>query len=161
MIDIEQYMLWVWLALFVIAFIVEASTQELVSIWFGIGSLVALCVCGFAPFWVEFIVFSVVTVVALLLTRPLVKKLMDRNVRFTNSDENVGRLVLLEKEVTKFNPGEVRLSGIVYTAILPENSVEEISKGSVVEIVAFKGNKVVIKKVNSNNEEEVKDVFNE
>ena len=84
--NIEDLMVWIWLAVFVITVCVEAATQDFVSIWFAIGSLIALAICYFAPFYVEIIVFAVISLVSLILTRPLVNKLMDRNERYTNTD---------------------------------------------------------------------------
>ena len=54
--NIEDLMVWIWLAVFVITVCVEAATQDFVSIWFAIGSLIALAICYFAPFYVEIIV---------------------------------------------------------------------------------------------------------
>ena len=39
---IESYMLWVWLAVFIIMLIVEAVTQDLVSIWLALGAFISL-----------------------------------------------------------------------------------------------------------------------
>ena len=144
--NIEDLMVWIWLAVFVITVCVEAATQDFVSIWFAMGSLIALAICYFAPFYVEIIVFAVISLVSLILTRPLVKKLMDRNERYTNTDEFVGKRTILEKRVSKFNAGEVKINGIIYSAILPEAETADIEQGTVVEIVALKGNKIIVRK---------------
>lgn len=158
----EAYMMWIWLLVFVITVIVEASTQNFVSIWFSIGALVALCISGFSPFWVEIIVFTVVSCVALIFTRPLVKKLMTTTERFTNIDEIVGKRVVCQKDISKFSSGEVKLNDLVYTAVLMEDSNKEISKGSIVEIVAIRGNKLVVKEVvNDNSSIEILDTKGE
>ena len=94
---IEQYMIWVWLAVFIITVATEAGTQDFVSIWFSVGSLIAMAICYFAPFYVEIIVFAVISLASLILTRPLVKKFMDRTTRYTNADEFVGKKTILEK----------------------------------------------------------------
>ncbi len=140
-------MLWIWLGVFVLAFVIEALTQDLVSIWFGLGALVALCITGFTDWWVQLIVFVAVSAVALLATRPLVKKILARSERKTNSDDYVGQKVKTISEVTKFDGGEVKLNGIVYTAILMEDTDETIPTDTVVEVVAIKGNRLVIKKI--------------
>lgn len=143
----EQYMLWIWLGVFVAAVILEAVTQDFVSIWFSIGALVCLCICNTIPYWGEFIIFSVISLITLILTRPLVKKMMDRNVRYTNVDEVIGMRVKVIKEISKYDAGEIKINGIIYTAILLENSEETIEVDSIVEIVAFKGNKVSVRKI--------------
>ena len=38
----ENYMVWIWLGIFVISVVVEASTQELVSIWFALAAIITL-----------------------------------------------------------------------------------------------------------------------
>ena len=52
----------VWLSMFVLSLILEASTEALVSIWFAAGALVSLG-CSFIPglpYWGEIIVFFAV-----------------------------------------------------------------------------------------------------
>ena len=86
--DIENYMIWVWLLVFVIAVVVESVTEELFSIWFAAGAIITIPISYAAPFWVEIVVFAVISVVALIFTRPIIKKMMDRTVRKTNSDDS-------------------------------------------------------------------------
>ncbi|MCR5112394.1 MAG: NfeD family protein [Acholeplasmatales bacterium] len=147
--DIEAYTIWFWLAAFVFTIILEAITQDFVSVWFAAGSFATLCICYFAPWWVEVIVFLVISVVSLIATRPLVKKLMRSQIRKTNSDEFIGQRVKLLKDTSKFESGEVKINSIIYTAVLPDDSDEEIKADSIVEIVSIKGNKVIIRKVES------------
>ena len=143
----EQYMLWIWLGVFVAAVVLEAMTQDFVSIWFSVGALVCLCICNTIPYWAEFIVFSIISLITLILTRPLVKKLMDRNERYTNVDEMIGKRVKVIKEISKYENGEVKINGIIYTATLLEESDITIKVDSVVEIVAIKGNKVSVREL--------------
>ena len=117
---IEEYMVWIWLGIFVLTIVLEAVTQDLVSIWFSLGSMAALCVSFGVPFWVEIIVFFVVSTITLIFTRPLVKKLMDRQIRKTNTDDFVGKKVKVVSDIDKFDGGEIKINGIIYTAILPE-----------------------------------------
>ena len=152
--DLEGYMIWIWLAVFVIAVIVEASTQDFVSIWFAVGSLVPMAICNTVPFWVEIIVFVVISAMALIFTRPLVKKLMDRTARKTNVDEFVGKRLKVIKDITKYDGGEVKLNGIVYVAILMEEEYNSIPKDSIVEVVSMKGNRVVVKLIEEVEREE-------
>lgn len=142
-------MVWVWLAVFVIAVIVEAITQDFVSIWFAVGALVALAFSfPLANYiWAQVLIFSVVSLLALALTRPLVKKVTQRAIRHTNVDEFVGKRVRIEKDIKKYSPGEIKLNGITYSAILTENEENTIDSGSIVEVVTLKGNKVVVKKI--------------
>ena len=149
---IENYMIWIWLGVFVFTLIMEATTQDLVSIWFSLGSLAALCTSAALPYWGEIIVFVVVSCVSLLCTRPLVKRIMDRQIRKTNSDDFVGKRLKVIEDVDKFDGGSVKLNGIIYTAILMDDEYNSIKKDSLVEVVALKGNKVVVKQINDEKE---------
>ena len=142
-------MVWVWVAVFVIAVIVEAITQEFVSIWFAVGALVSLVTTFVIPdlIWAQVLIFSFVSLIALACTRPLVRKMTQRAVRHTNVDEFVGKRVKLDKAVTKYEAGEVKLNGIIYSAILMEDVEDTIEQDSIVEIVTLRGNKIVVKKL--------------
>ena len=144
--SIESITIWVWLAIFVITIAMEAMTQDIVSIWFTVGSFASLCISYLAPWWVELIVFVVISTVCLLLTRPLVKKLMRSQIRKTNSDDLIGQRVKLLSDVTKFDMGTVKINSVIYNVIVTEEE-KEIKKDTVVEIVSIKGNKLIVRKV--------------
>lgn len=144
--SIESITIWVWLAIFVITIVIEAMTQDIVSIWFTVGSFASLCISYLAPWWVELIVFVVISTVCLLLTRPLVKKIMRSQIRKTNSDDLIGQKVKLLSDVTKFDMGTVKINSVIYNVIIAEDE-EVIKKDTVVEIVSIKGNKLIVRKV--------------
>lgn len=146
---IEQYMIWIWLAVFVIALIVEATTQDLVSVWFSLGAIVCIILSvidGFAYYY-EIIIFAVVSFALLFFTRPVVKKLLKNQERTTNVDDFIGRECIALEPITKFNNGSIKINDVIYTAILPESEDDEISVGDKVKIVTVKGNKVVVRKM--------------
>lgn len=146
----ELYMVWIWLFIFLLGIIIEAVTQDLVSIWFSVGGLVSMILSGFEfiPWYIETIVFIVVSLTAVICTRPLAKKLLSNALRSTNIDESIGKQVKVRKEITKFVDGEIKLHDVIYSACLLEEETETITEGEIVEIVTFRGNKVVVKKVN-------------
>lgn len=147
----EPYMLWIWLTIFVLAVVFEAMTQDLVSIWFSVAALVLICICNTIPFYFEIIVFCILSLVTLILTRPLVKKMMSRAIRYTNVDEIVGKRVILLKDVSRFEVGEAKVNGLIYSVSLPEDVNEEIKKDEIVEILAIKGNKLIVRKIEKDN----------
>lgn len=144
---LDNYMLYVWLGVFVVALIVEGVTTELVSVWFAVGALVALPFGFFKEFWISIIVFVVVSTVALIFTRPIVKRITQRKERKTNVDDVIGKKLKTITDITKFDAGEVKLNGIVYTAILRDNDEKTISKDKIVEVVSIKGNRLVVKEI--------------
>ena len=145
----EQYMVWIWLFLFLLAIVLEAVTQDLISIWFSVGGLVSLVLSGFdfVPWYVETIVFIVVSLTAVICTRPLAKKMLNNAIRNTNIDEFVGKQVMVLKDISKFEFGEIRFNDVIYSACLLEEETETIKTGEIVEVVTFRGNKIVVKKI--------------
>lgn len=145
-----MYMVWIWLGLFLLTILVESLTQELVAIWFSLGSLIALILSAFPAidWYYQVMAFAIVSLFLMILTRPFVKKLLSNATRYTNVDEFIGKRVKVMKEITKYESGEVKLNDIIYHANLLEEETESIAAGDVVEIVTFKGNKVVVRKIN-------------
>ena len=144
----EQYMWIVWLALFIVMVIVEASGPVLVSIWFAAGALVAMVVSFIpkVPWWVEVIVFVAVSLIFFFALRPVVKKRMKREEVKSNVDSLVGKRGYVLKEISSLDPGECKINDVVWTAV-PADNDEVISKDSVVQVVAINGNKLIVKKV--------------
>ncbi|HQH63959.1 MAG TPA: NfeD family protein, partial [Clostridiales bacterium] len=71
-----DFMIYVWIALFVVLVIIEAATVQLVTIWFAAGALAAFIAALLdVQFWLQLLIFVAVSVLALALTRPLVKKM--------------------------------------------------------------------------------------
>ena len=149
----EQYMWIVWLALMIIMVIVECMGPALVSIWFAAGALVSLILSLFSlipgvtiPWWVQVIVFVVVSAITLLALRPLSKRYLKRNIVNSNVDSLVGKRGLLEEEIKPFEPGVCKINDVSWTAI-STNGKETIAVKSIVEVVAIQGNKLLVKKV--------------
>ena len=143
----EQFMWIIWLTLFVIAIIIEATTAELVSIFFCAGALVSLIV-SFIPgvdWWVEVIVFVIISGASLLGLRPLMTKFLNKEKRDTNIDEMIGKKGLMIKGCDELNHGEIKVNGVIWTAInLVDN--EEIKENEKVVIVGVDGIKLIVKK---------------
>ena len=144
---IESYMLWVWLAVFIIMLIVEAVTQDLVSIWLALGAFISLIlsIIPNIPYYIEIVVFVVVSFITLIFTRPLVKKMLKNQIRQTNADEFIGKEVIMLKDCNQDSSGEVKINDVIYTATSVDN--KPISKGTHCLIVAINGNKLVVKKM--------------
>lgn len=146
----EAYMIWIWIAVFVATLIIEAVTNELVSIWFTVGSIGPMICCWFAPIWVQFLVFVILSGIALFVTRPILKRYFKKNAEPTNIDGFIGKKFKLIKEITEFEPGLVKINGIEYTAKVDKYTAD-ILKDTVVEITALDGNKVIVKEIEEEN----------
>ena len=84
----EQYMWIIWLSLFVIMLIVEALGPALVSVWFAFGALIAMII-SFIPgvaWWIQVVVFVVLSAAAFFALRPISKKFIKTNEVKSNVD---------------------------------------------------------------------------
>ena len=144
----EQCMWIIWLALFVIMIIIEASGPALVSIWFSVGALLALIV-SFIPgvaWWIEIIVFLVVSTACLIALRPICKRYFKRNTLNTNVDSFVGKRGYVIEDIEDLKPGAVKIGDVSWTAV-PADKKAKILENEIIEVVAVNGNKLVVKKV--------------
>ena len=145
---IETYTWIIWLALFVVMLGVEAIGPSLVSVWFSFGALVALIV-SFIPnveWWVEVVVFVVISVATLVALRPIIKRYYKRNNFNTNIDSYAGKRGYVIEDITYLRPGAVKIGDVSWTAI-PVDKDQTILENEVIEVVRVSGNKLIVKKV--------------
>jgi membrane protein implicated in regulation of membrane protease activity len=145
---IEQYMWIIWLVLFVAMLIIEAVGPALVSIWFALGAVIAL-ILSFIPevaWWIEVIVFVVISIATLLALRPILKRYIKRNNYNTNIDSFTGKRGYVIEDIIYLRPGAVKIGDVSWTAI-PVNKDEKIVENEIIEVVAVNGNKLIVKKV--------------
>ena len=69
-----------WLVLFVILSLIELATVNLVSIWFAVGALITtFASLATDNLMVHLAVFTISSILLLLLTKPFVKKIKRRH----------------------------------------------------------------------------------
>ncbi|XFA98371.1 NfeD family protein [Candidatus Izemoplasma sp. B36] len=137
-------MVLIWVAVIIFAAVVEAGTMDLSSIWFSAGALFALIVALIFPYelWLQVVVFLVVSVLLLVILRPVFKEHMKKNEIKTNADSLIGKVAVCTKEIKDGNRGEVKIEGKIWTAI----SNEDIELNEKVTVLAIKGVKLVVRK---------------
>ncbi len=133
-----------WLIALIVFVIVEIVSVGLVSIWFAAGALTALiCSALHGALWLQIVWFVVVSAVALVFTRPLVKKYVDPNRVATNADRNLGRTALVSERIDNLAAtGSVRLDGVTWTARSTDGSV--IEPGETVVVREIQGVKLLV-----------------
>lgn len=146
--DTYIIMVIIWAVVFVAALIAEIFSEALVSVWFCVGAVVALGVSLIPgmPFWGSIIVFVGVSALSFLIIRPLVKDKLFRLHAKTNVDSMIGRKGLVTKKITTFEKGEVKVDGVLWSAIKKE-SEGDIEVGKIVEVISIQGNKLFVKEV--------------
>ena len=137
-------MIYFWLALAVIAAVVEFSTPQLVSLWFSIGALLAMGSAALrAEIWLQILVFAVSSVALIIITRPLYKKFIKPNVVATNADALIGQAAVVIEDIDNVAAvGLVKVSGQVWSAV-SENGAK-IEKGQNVIVKSISGVKLTV-----------------
>lgn len=143
----EQFMPYIWLAIIVVMSIFEACTAQFVSIWFVLGALVSMIISIFCPsVTLQIIVFILVALLTLLLTRPFVKKLLNFKKEDTNSGRFIGKTGLVIQTINnEIGEGQVNVSGNIWTARSKDDSI--INEGENVVVESIQGVKLIVRKV--------------
>ena len=135
----------VWLVLLILFAAFEAATVGLTSIWFAAGALCALITSLFTDnIIIQLIVFLAVSLIALLLIRPLARKyLIPRRVA-TNAYRVIGAEGIVTQAVDNLKAtGQVQVSGQVWTARSQQEDVT-IPAGERVRVLRIEGVKVFV-----------------
>ena len=144
-----QVSLWVWLGVVVVATVIELCTMDMTSIWFTAAGIVALILSAFPhnPWWVQLIVFIVLSAVFIIGLRPICRKIMLRHMNEkTNIDSIIGKKVYMIATAKFGQMGQVKIADVVWSAV-PEDEIQTIEEGAIVEVVAVNGNKLIVKPV--------------
>lgn len=139
-------MLWIWVSLLVLFVVVEALTAQLVTIWFAIGSLAALIASFFTEsIVIQIVVFAVVSLIALAITRPIAKKITASKSQATNADMYIGKEGVVSEEINNLEAtGIVKVKGSVWTA-RSEDDKTIIPAGTHVEVLRIEGVKLIVR----------------
>ena len=140
-------MLIVWIALLVVFVILEALTTQLTTIWFALGAVAGIIAYIFdAPIWMQWVIFTLVSLIALAVTRPFVKKITNKQKTRTNADMVIGKIAVVETEINNAQAqGTVKVNGNVWTARSEKGDL--IPKGSSVVILRIDGVKLIVDKI--------------
>lgn len=136
-----------WLILVAVMLVIEIFTMGLTTIWFSLGAVAAAIAAGLgAPLWVQILLFTVVSVVIMILVRPFALKVMDRNRTKTNIDEVIGQQAeVIEPIDNQKEQGKVRFRGVEWMARSVDGST--MAAGDVVTVEAVSGVKLLVRKL--------------
>ena len=135
-----------WLAGIVAFIILEAVTYQLISIWFVIGAIGGLIatMCG-VDFYVQMAVFLAISILLLILLRPVSMKLIKKQDFKSNADSLIGKSILVTQEVNNIKgTGQGKVNGMVWT--VRSETDETIAAGELAEIKRIEGVKLIVKK---------------
>lgn len=139
-----EWMLWIWLGIFIVALFLEFATSDMVSIWFALAAIPSFILALFEVHIVlQTIVFVVVAILLLVLTRPVVMKYFKTNEIKTNVDAVIGTTGTVISRITPDTIGLVKIRSTNWSAI----SHQIIEVGEKVRILDVEGVKLIVEKI--------------
>lgn len=134
----------IWAVIIVLFAVLEMMTAQLLSIWFVLGAIGALIAALFgANTTVQIVVFITITIIALIATRPIVKKHLNTKVQSTNADRCIGQdAVVIEQIDNMRSTGQVKVNGSVWSARSADNTVVEAD--TIVTVEKIDGVKLIV-----------------
>ena len=130
-----------WLAIVAVMLIIEIFTLGLTTIWFSLGAIAA----GLgAPLWIQYVLFTGVSVIIMVLVRPFAMKYIDKNRTKTNIEEVLGEQVeVIESIKNQKEQGKVRFRGVEWMARSVDGT--EIPVGKMVTVESVSGVKLIVR----------------
>ena len=135
-----------WLAIFIVLLIIEIATMGLTTIWFAGGALIAFC-AGLVGFGlgVQIGVFVIVSILLLILTRPIAVKFFNQERQKTNAESLIGQHALVTEDIDTIKAkGQVEICGQIWSAKTDEPD-GKILKNTVVVVNGIQGVKLIVR----------------
>lgn len=134
----------VWLIIAFILAMIEAFSLGLTTIWFAGGAVVAVIAALLgASVPLQVVIFVVVSILLLVLTRPWAMKHFKSKLESTNIDAVIGKEAMLTKDISPFSAGEAKLNGLTWVALSTDKSLT-ISAGTAVRVDTVEGVKLIV-----------------
>ena len=138
---------WIWIAIIVAALIIEVLTDQLISIWFVPGAVIAtiLDFCDVALLW-QILTVLILAAAGIVFAKTYLAKKLRSGIVKTNIEAIIGeRCVVTEKVDNYVGCGQVKVKGQIWSARgVGEDDVFEV--GEILHVVAIEGVKVICKK---------------
>lgn len=132
-----------WFIAVIILLLIELVTLNLVTIWFALGSVSAMVVSLYIDsIVIQVIIFIVVSIISLLVTKPVIKRFKLTKITPTNSDMIIGKIGIVTKKIESNKYGEVKVYGNTWTA----SGDSEIDVGTRVKVLSISGVKLIVEK---------------
>jgi len=137
-----------WALLLVFFLVLEAATYGLTAIWFALGAVGALISAAVAPtwdlWWLQVLIFLIVSGVSLYFTRPLVAKYATPKETFTNANRVLEMVGVVKETVDNYQAtGTVYVGNKLWTARTEGDTPIEV--GTSVDILRIEGVKLIVR----------------
>lgn len=140
----------IWLIISGVCFILEIATVGFLVFWFGVAALITCLISLFIPnIIVQTVIFIILSVALILLSRPFAKKIGRKDNVVTNSNAIIGKEGIVTKKIDgKLGKvGQVKILGDTWSAIC-DNSDLEIPVDSSVKVTKIDGVKLIVEPIN-------------
>lgn len=140
-------MVFLWIIICVAAVLIELLTPTaLISIWFAVGAVIgALAALIHLPIPAQVVCFVIVSLVSMVIVRPIAARYLRGNVVATNADRCIGSIGVVTKRICMDEWGEVKVGGSVWHAVSVDgDGIDEQAK---VKVIAIEGAKLLVKQI--------------
>ena len=143
-----MYTGWIWIAVIILAIIVEFLTDQLVAIWFIPGAAIGVILDAtgaVAPVF-QVLIFLVLTIAGIAFGKGFLSKKLKGNITKTNVDAVIGERCIVTERIDNYaGCGQAKVKGQIWSARgVGENDVFEV--GEALYVVAIEGVKLICKK---------------
>ena len=140
-------MVFVWIVISISALLIELFTPSaLVSIWFAVGGVIgALASLIHLPLEAQIACFVIVSIVSMLVVRPIASRYLRGNTVATNADRFLGENAEVIQTIKQNEWGQVKVKNTVWHAVSVDG--EEIEEHAMVKVLAIEGAKLLVRKI--------------
>ena len=136
-----------WMIAMWIFIIVEVVSPNLVSLWFALGSILALIAANYKlGFQWQMVIFLIVSIILLSLLRPIyIKYIKVRNIK-TNVNALIGEEGFVTADINNIeSKGLVKVKGQIWSARSQDEEI--ISYGTKIQVLKIEGVKLIVKTI--------------
>ncbi|MEJ8735843.1 NfeD family protein [Erysipelotrichaceae bacterium HCN-30851] len=140
-------MVFVWIAISIGALLIELLTPSaLISIWFAVGGVIgAVASLVHLPVEVQIACFAIVSIVSMLIVRPIASRYLRGNTVATNADRFLGENAEVIQMIKKNEWGQVKVNNTIWHAVSIDG--EEIEEHAMVKVLAIEGAKLLVRRI--------------
>lgn len=140
----------IWLLIAIALFVAEGLTVQLVTVWFGVGALIMIVPAAMGmELWLQLLLFLLVSMVFLLVARPVVKRKINIKRQPTNADMVIGQTGLVLETIYNIQgQGRISVMGMNWAAW--SETGDPIAEGKQVLVKRIEGVKLIVTPLEEN-----------
>lgn len=139
----------IWLIIAGVCFILEIATVGFLVFWFGVAALITCLISLFVPSIIaQTVIFIILSIILILLSRPFAKKIGRKDNVVTNSNAIIGKEAIVIKEIDgkTGKVGQVKVLGDTWSAICEDSNIV-IPVDSTVKVSKIDGVKLIVEPI--------------